>query len=71
MIKLNVKKTFFVASLLLLIGCSNNGELKIGLASIIPKPAEQIIGEGHFEINSNTIVSVENEEQKQFAPFFQ
>tara|TARA_B110000305_G_C19458387_1_gene652484 strand:+ start:506 stop:2827 length:2322 start_codon:yes stop_codon:yes gene_type:complete len=67
MIKLNVKKTFFVASLLLLIGCSNNGELKIGLASIIPKPAEQIIGEGHFEINSNTIVSVENEEQKRIV----
>ena len=68
MIKLKLIKAFFVASILLFIGCNcSNDELVIGKASIIPKPAELVVGEGYFEIDSNTVVSVENEDQKRIA----
>ena len=37
--------------LFVLMGCeSTNEELKIGQVSIIPKPVEQIIGEGFFKL---------------------
>jgi hexosaminidase len=53
---------------------SSSGELKIGVVAIIPKPVQQELGEGHFEINSKTSVAVENEEQaaivnQLFEPF--
>ena len=52
MIKLKLKNTFLIVGLLLLIGCnSSNDEIIIGKASIIPKPAEQVVGEGYFEID--------------------
>ncbi len=53
-----------VIGLFMLSSCNApTGALKIGEAAIIPKPWEQVIGEGHFEIDSNTKVTVENEEQ--------
>lgn len=50
--------------LILTAGCnSSKVELKIGTVGIIPKPMNQTIGEGYFEINSNTNITVEDDEQ--------
>tara|TARA_R110002050_G_scaffold121429_1_gene239762 strand:- start:25983 stop:28319 length:2337 start_codon:yes stop_codon:yes gene_type:complete len=48
--------------LFLFISCTDK-ELRVGEVAIIPKPQEQVIGEGYFEFDSNTKIAVENEEQ--------
>lgn len=57
--------------LLILIGCqSQKQELKTGQVSIIPKPVEQVIGQGYFEIDIDTKIAVENEEQRSIVNQF-
>lgn len=56
-------------SLLLLSSCSKK-QLQLGSVSIIPLPVEMLVGDGYFEIDKNTTVSVENEEQLRIANTF-
>ncbi|WP_136464789.1 beta-N-acetylhexosaminidase [Flagellimonas onchidii] len=50
-------------------GCTQS-QLQTGATDIIPKPASLTEGQGHFEINKNTTVSVENEAQAKTADLF-
>lgn len=45
-------------------------EIVIGKAAIIPKPQEMELGEGFFEIDKNTKIAVENQEQAAIADRF-
>nr|WP_299073356.1 family 20 glycosylhydrolase [uncultured Allomuricauda sp.] len=45
-------------------------DLQLGEISITPLPADLIEGHGYFEINANTIVAVENEEQQKIVARF-
>ena len=57
--------------IILLIGCeSKNTKLKVGQVSIIPKPAQQVLGKGYFEITAKTQITVENQEQKLIVDTF-
>ena len=70
-VKLAYKILTLVLLLLALNSCSENElELKVGKAHIIPQPLEYIEGEGHFELISSSIISVENEAQKTIASQF-
>ena len=66
-----MKKNFLacLVCFLVLVSCSQK-ELIKGDVNIIPIPAELIAGEGHFIINDQTMVSVENEEQLNIATNF-
>ncbi|SNZ00434.1 beta-N-acetylhexosaminidase [Flagellimonas pacifica] len=64
-----IKKGVFLIIITLLFACQQK-ELKKGEVAIIPKPALQEVGEGYFEINEGTQVSVENEEQEAVAKRF-
>ena len=48
----------------------NSPSLKVGKIAIIPKPMEQVVGDGHFEITKNTVVAVENEKQLRIVKLF-
>ncbi len=52
-----------------LLACQQK-ELHIGTVAIIPKPMEQMEGEGHFKIDETTTVSVANEAQAAIAKRF-
>lgn len=58
---IKVLKNCFIC-LFLFVSCTDK-ELRVGEVAIIPKPQEQVKGEGYFEIDANTIIAVENEEQ--------
>lgn len=64
------KKLFCGLIAILMIASCAKKELQLGEISIMPLPADVIEGEGHFEINANTIVSVENKEQRGIAETF-
>ncbi|MEO9512817.1 MAG: family 20 glycosylhydrolase [Flavobacteriaceae bacterium] len=61
------KKLFCVLLIVLVITSCAKKELQLGEISITPLPAELLVGDGHFEINSNTVISVENEAQQEIA----
>ena len=64
-------KQLLIVSLLILGASSQKiSELQIGEVAIIPQPSEQLIGTGYFEINANTKVAVENDEQASIANRF-
>ena len=56
----------FILISLLFMSCKEP-ELVVGNYDIIPLPQTLIKAEGHFQIDSRTVISVENEEQKKIA----
>lgn len=57
-------KVLLMAFIILTGSCSDETDtLQIGEIAIIPQPNSQIIGEGHFEIEKTTTITVENEIQ--------
>ncbi|WP_420602280.1 beta-N-acetylhexosaminidase [Flagellimonas sp.] len=64
-----MKKGVLFFMITILFACQQKEMLK-GSVAIIPKPAEQVVGEGYFEINKSTKVLVENEEQEAVAKRF-
>lgn len=65
---MNKLTPLFLLAILFIIGCSTTSS-EIGEVAIIPKPAQQTIGEGYFGIHKNTTVSVEDEAQAKIARF--
>ena len=67
-------KAKVLAFMVLLVGLSihaqNTSEVIMGSLAIIPKPMVLNPGEGFFEINQNTSLSVENESQRKIAQVF-
>lgn len=69
----NMKNNFLagLVCFLVLVSCSKK-ELIIGEATIIPLPVELVTGNGHFEINETTTISVNTEdEQAMVTRFFE
>ena len=67
------KNRYLLISILLnflFLACKPPEPINIEDISIIPAPAQLETGEGYFEINSSTEVSVENEAQKKVADLF-
>lgn len=59
----------FTCTLVMILSCTKK-KVEVGQVAIVPLPDEQMIGGGHFEINANTTVSVENEAQVKIAQLF-
>ena len=65
-----MKKLGLLFLLTQLIFSCQQKELQVGTVAIIPQPAEQQMGEGHFVLDKNTVVSVENDSQASVAQLF-
>lgn len=64
------KRALFGFILILLFASCARKELRLGEISVTPLPAHTIAGEGYFEINDQTVVAVENEEEHKVATVF-
>ncbi|GAA3647173.1 beta-N-acetylhexosaminidase [Flavivirga jejuensis] len=66
---MKIHKFLILVCLLIFVSCAKKN-LQLGDVSLIPMPVEVAPSEGYFEINKNTIVSVENETQAMIANRF-
>lgn len=65
-----MKYPFFFALLSFLLFACTEKTVWVEEPNLVPLPAELSRGEGHFEIDHQTIISVENEEQQTMAESF-
>ena len=66
------KQNFYLALFILILGsCSTPIEnIEDGIVSIIPKPNNQIVGEGFFLLNKKSTIVVQSETQDKIARLF-
>ncbi len=67
MFKKTTLKTALIISVFTFLSCKADND---NTTYITPKPVETTIGQGYFTISSNTVISIENEEQKKIAKLF-
>lgn len=65
-----MKYTRFIVLLSLFLFSCTEQEVEVPSPKLIPQPTELIEGMGHFTMDKNTVISVENNEQKRIATSF-